>query len=101
MSEAARREFQYSSAWLHPPHRRVLEFLQGIATLPGAAISYTPSSHQHFDKFCDVYHERSATTYGMFRLDRIRDLEERFLTCGDYRRGRPGMIGVSLPMSRD
>ena len=42
---------------------------------------------RHFDKFCRVYDERYAATYGMFRLDRIRDIGERFLTCGDYRHG--------------
>jgi len=42
---------------------------------------------QHFEEFCNIYDERYATTYGMFRLDRIRDIGERFLTCGDYRRG--------------
>ena len=42
---------------------------------------------RHFDEFCDVYDERCAATYGMFRLDRIRDIGERFLTCGDYRLG--------------
>ena len=42
---------------------------------------------RHFTEFCDVYDERFASTYGMFRLDRIRDIGERFLTCGDYRLG--------------
>ena len=42
---------------------------------------------RHFDEFCDVYDEKYAATYGMFRLDRIRDMGERFLGCGDYRLG--------------
>ena len=42
---------------------------------------------RHFDEFCDVYDERFATTYGLFRRDRIRDIGKRFLTCGDYRLG--------------
>ena len=47
--------------------------------------------HTIFDRylaeFCDVYDERLASKYGMFRLDRIRDICERFRTCGDYRLG--------------
>ena len=42
---------------------------------------------RHLDEFCDVYDERYAATYGMFRLDRIREIGRRFLTCGDYRLG--------------
>jgi hypothetical protein len=42
---------------------------------------------RHFEEFCDVYDERYAAKYGMFRLDHIRDICERFLTCGDYRLG--------------
>lgn len=42
---------------------------------------------RHFNEFCDVYHERYATTYGMFRLDRVRDIGKRFLSCGGYRLG--------------
>ncbi len=42
---------------------------------------------RYFGDFCDVYDERYAATYGMFRLERIRDIGEWFLTCGDYRLG--------------
>jgi hypothetical protein len=42
---------------------------------------------RHLEEFCDVYDERYAAKYGMFRLDHIRDICERFLTCGDYRLG--------------
>ena len=42
---------------------------------------------RHLGEFCDVYDEKYAAKYGMFRLERIRDIGERFLTCGDYRRG--------------
>lgn len=42
---------------------------------------------RHLDEFCDVYDEKYAAKYGMFRLERIRDIGERFLTCGDYRLG--------------
>ena len=42
---------------------------------------------RHLDEFCDVYNEKYAAKYGMFRLERIRDIGERFLTCGDYRLG--------------
>ncbi|MEE8442049.1 MAG: hypothetical protein V3S41_10020 [Spirochaetia bacterium] len=42
---------------------------------------------RHFNEFCDIYDERYAATYGMFRLERIRDIGDRFLFCGDYRLG--------------
>jgi hypothetical protein len=41
----------------------------------------------HLDEFCDDYDERYAAMYGMFRLERIRQIGDRFLTCGDYRLG--------------
>ena len=34
---------------------------------------------RHFQDFCDLYDEKYASTYGMFRLDRVRDICERFL----------------------
>ena len=49
-----------------------------------------PSSHDlrtPLRGLCDVYDERYAPTYGMFRLNRIRDIGDRFLICGDYRLG--------------
>lgn len=39
---------------------------------------------RHLGEFCDVYDERYAANYDIFRLERIRDVGERFLTCGDY-----------------
>lgn len=41
----------------------------------------------HFDEFCDLYDEMYTATYGMFRFDRISNIGERFLTCGDYQFG--------------
>ena len=42
---------------------------------------------RHFDDFCEQYDEKYAATYGMYRLDRIQQLGERFCTCGDYLQG--------------
>jgi hypothetical protein len=42
---------------------------------------------QHFDDFCEHYDEKYAATYGRYRLERIRQLGERFTTCGDYLQG--------------
>ena len=50
---------------------------------------------RHFDEFCYVYDEKYAVTHGMFRPDRIRDICERFLTCGDYRLGGAGVASIS------
>jgi hypothetical protein len=41
----------------------------------------------HFVDFCKIYDERYAETYGMFRLERIQRLGERFAICGDYLQG--------------
>ena len=38
---------------------------------------------RHLQELCEVYDERYAVKYGMFRLDRIREIGERFVTCGD------------------
>ena len=42
---------------------------------------------RHFSEFCDVYEDRYAKKYGMFRLDRIQTVGEKFCTCGNYLQG--------------
>ncbi len=42
---------------------------------------------RHFVDFCNLYDKRYAETYGMFRLEKIQRLGERFATCGDYLKG--------------
>jgi hypothetical protein len=42
---------------------------------------------RHFADFCEQYDESFAATYGIFRLERIQKLGERFSTCGDYLQG--------------
>jgi hypothetical protein len=42
---------------------------------------------EHFDQFADAYEDTYAATYGKFRLERISDVAERFLACGDYTQG--------------
>ena len=39
---------------------------------------------RHFADFCEQYDENYAPTYGMYRLERIQRIGERFSTCGDY-----------------
>jgi hypothetical protein len=39
---------------------------------------------RHFDDFCEQYDEQHAATYGMYRVERIQQLGERFCTCGEY-----------------
>ena len=41
----------------------------------------------HFTEFCEQYEQKYASTYGMYRLDRIKQVGERFATCGDYLQG--------------
>ena len=42
---------------------------------------------EHFPTFVDSYDERYAEQYGKFRLQRIEQVAEPFITCGDYTRG--------------
>ncbi len=42
---------------------------------------------RHFDDFCEQYDEKYASKYGMFRLERIQQIGEKFSTCGDYLQG--------------
>ncbi len=41
----------------------------------------------HFDDFREQYDEKYAATYGMYRLELIQQVGERFSTCGDYLQG--------------
>ena len=42
---------------------------------------------KHFTDFCDVYEEQYADKYGKFHLNRIMNVGEHFLSCGDYLNG--------------
>jgi hypothetical protein len=42
---------------------------------------------QHFAEFCDQFDERYAKPYGLFRLERIQSVGEKFCICGDYLQG--------------
>ena len=37
---------------------------------------------QHFQKFADTYEQDYAPTYGRFRLERITEVVENFISCG-------------------
>ncbi len=55
----------------------------------------------HLGDFCDVYEEKCAATGGMFRLDRIRDIAERFLICGDQLHRNPHQYWLVLERGFD
>ncbi len=42
---------------------------------------------RHFADFCEQYDENFAATYGMYHLECIQEIGERFSTCGDYLQG--------------
>jgi hypothetical protein len=42
---------------------------------------------RHFADFCEQYDEKYAATYGRYRLERIKQIGERFSSCGDYLQG--------------
>ena len=62
---------------------------------PTAQKRYVPRGHndlhtifeRHFVDFCEQYDEKYAATYGMYRLDRIQQIGERFSSCGGYLQG--------------
>ena len=39
----------------------------------------------HFDDFREVYDETYSRTYGKYRIDRITEVVEEFIKCGDYK----------------
>ena len=65
------------------------------AILPDTHQVYTPRGRnalqniceKHFQEFCNAYEETYADRYGKFRLDRIMEVGEHFLACGDYLQG--------------
>ncbi len=60
-----------------------------------ASNSYVPSGtnvlqqifKEHFKDFVDNYEEKYSIIYGKYRLDRITEVVEEFLKCGDYKEG--------------
>ena len=67
----------------------------GNAALPLAEDHYIPRGRNelhkifdsHFQDFCKQYDEKYAAKYGMFRFERIKQIGEKFSTCGDYLQG--------------
>ncbi len=65
------------------------------AILPDTHTFYVPRGRnalynifeKHFQDFCAAYEETYADRYGKFRLERIMEVGEHFLTCGDYLQG--------------
>ena len=41
----------------------------------------------HFEEFKEVYEDKYSKEYGKFRLDRITEVVEEFIKCGDYQEG--------------
>ena len=39
---------------------------------------------EHFQEFADTYEQKYAPTCGRFRLDRITEVVENFISCGDH-----------------
>ena len=70
----------------------VINMTSAVAAVTAAAKKYVPRGRnelhriyeRHFVDFCNLYDEKYAETYGMFRLERFQRLGERFATCGDY-----------------
>lgn len=64
-------------------------------TLTEPLFSYIPRGQnvlqrvfkEHFDDFREVYEEKYSKTYGKYRIDRITEVVEEFIKCGDYKEG--------------
>jgi hypothetical protein len=64
-------------------------------TIPNTLSSYIPRGQNvlqtifknHFDDFKEQYNEKYAKIYGNYRLDRITEVVEEFIKCGDYNEG--------------
>ena len=54
---------------------------------------------EYFDDFREAYEEIYSKTYGKYRIDRITEVVEEFLKCGDYKEGlrAPGLPGLNVP----
>ena len=48
---------------------------------------------KHFQSFADQYEAKYAITYGRFRIERITEVVEKFILCGDY---TPGTMWQTL-----
>jgi hypothetical protein len=65
-------------------------------TIPNPLSSYIPRGQnalqtifkKHFDDFKEQYNEKYAKIYGTYRLDRITEVVEEFIKCGDYKEGQ-------------
>lgn len=42
---------------------------------------------EHFEDFRELYDDKYAKNYGNFRLDRITEVVDEFIKCGDYKEG--------------
>ena len=42
---------------------------------------------RHFRKLADQYEAKHAVIYGRFRIERITEVVEKFVLCGDYSQG--------------
>ncbi len=55
---------------------------------------------QHFQEFADTYEQDYAPTFGRFRLERITEVVENFISCSDYTQGI-ARIQCTNPECRD
>ena len=39
---------------------------------------------KHFQSIADQYEDKHALIYGRFRIERITEVVEKFILCGDY-----------------
>ena len=42
---------------------------------------------KHFQRIAEQYESKFAVIYGRFRIERITEVVEKFILCGDYSRG--------------
>ena len=98
-----------SGSPLSPVYVYVGSLSLGNTAVPVTAGRYVPRGRnelhtifdRHFPDFCEQYDEKYAVKYGMFRLERIQQIGERFATCGDYLLGIARVRCTNLECGHD
>lgn len=48
---------------------------------------------EHFNDFREIYEQKYSKTYGQYSTDRITEVVEEFIKCGDYKEGLARIYG--------
>ena len=77
------RQSEKSRIRLHKLFAEFLQCLRKVIVITSERAFFIRNSAD----FCERHDTKYAATYGRYRLERIRQIGERFTTCGDYLQG--------------